>query len=265
MDLPGRPHFPLETGTASALYFGQRIYQFPLGVFGAALGTVIFPLLSRHAGQGQMDRLRDDLSMGLRLVVGIGVPASAGIVLLARPLTVLFFERGEFDAAATEVTAGIIAAYGLGVWAYCGLLIVHRGFYAVGDRLTPLRAGMVSVVLNLVLSFALIWPLEGKGLALETAVSAMVQVMLAGWLLQKKIGRLDWRPIGFTTLKTLLATTAMGIVCVTTSRAIPESTGTWHRLFHLGATLAAAIATYLALARVIGLSEPWQLLGRRNE
>ena len=172
MNLPGSPEYPVTAGTASALYFGQRMYQFPLGVFGVALGTVLFPLLSRHAERGRLDKLREDLSLGLRLVICIGLPASAGLVLLANPLTALLFQHGAFDAEDARQTANMISAYGTAVWAYCGLLIVHRGYYAVGDRKTPLYVGLAAVVLNLVLNLTLIWFLGGQGLAIATAVAA---------------------------------------------------------------------------------------------
>ena len=84
MPLPGSPLYPLNPGTATAIYLGQRLYQFPLGVFGVALGTVLFPLLTRHAQRGEMDRLRGDLSLGIRLVLAIGLPASAGLMLIVR-------------------------------------------------------------------------------------------------------------------------------------------------------------------------------------
>jgi putative peptidoglycan lipid II flippase len=133
--LPGSVEYPLEGGTASALYFSQRIYQFPLGVFGVALSTVIFPLLSQHAGTGRLDRLRDDFMFGLRLVFYIGIPASIGLMVLAEPLTVLLFRRGEFTAENVHQTANMTWAYATGVWAYCGVLILQRGYYvASGSR-----------------------------------------------------------------------------------------------------------------------------------
>jgi putative peptidoglycan lipid II flippase len=92
------------------------MYQFPLGVFGVALGTVLFPLLSRRAARGEFDRVRDDLSLGLRLVIVIGLPASAGLALVNEPLTRLLFQHGEFTAANTVRTAAVLVAYSAGVW-----------------------------------------------------------------------------------------------------------------------------------------------------
>lgn len=113
------------------------------------MGTVIFPVLTRHAERGDWQRLRDDLSPGLRLVFVIGLPASAGLWLLAEPLAVVLFQRGQVTGANARQIAETIASYGLGVWAFCGLLIVQRGYYAIGDRITPLKIGLSVVVVNI--------------------------------------------------------------------------------------------------------------------
>src|SRR5262249_54786703 len=99
---PGHPAYPLQAGAVSALYFGERMYQFPLGVSGTALGTVLSPLFARHAARGDIAKLRDDLSLGLRLVIAVGLPASAGLMAVSLPLTRVLFEHGEFTLADSE-------------------------------------------------------------------------------------------------------------------------------------------------------------------
>ena len=265
MPLPGSPHYPLQEGTAAALYLGQRLYQFPLGVFGVALGTVLFPLLTAHAQRGENDKLRSDLSLGIRLVVAIGFPASAGLMLIAHPLSVLFFQYGRFDAQAAEHTGTMIAMYGSGVWAYCGLLILQRGFYAIGDRLTPMYLGLFAMLGNVVLDLSLIWPLGGRGLALSTALIATLQCVACVIFLQKKIGTLFWQEIGRTTGKTLIATSAMAIACRVTSMLIDGRTLPLGRVVRLGAPLGIAVIVFFVTAHLIRLSEPWLLLvGRRS-
>jgi putative peptidoglycan lipid II flippase len=253
--LPGTLAYPLEPGTASALYFGQRVYQFPLGVFGVALGTVLFPVLSRHAAENRMDKLRADLLRGLKLVLFISVPASAGLVLLARPITILLFEHGSFDAAAVQQTTGMVRMFGCAVWAYCGILIVHRGFYAVGDRRSPLAMSFVGMVINLSLDLILMWFQGGPGLALATAVSSAVQFGLVVWLFEQRVGRLDWRDLRRSTLQTCTAAVAMSIVCALVAECLPPGP-TWHqRLASVLAPMAAALAVYFGLARVFKMGE----------
>jgi putative peptidoglycan lipid II flippase len=253
--LPGGLAYPLESGTASALYFGQRVYQFPLGVFGVALGTVLFPVLSRHAAENRLDKLRDDLLRGLKLVLFISVPASAGLVLLARPVTMLLFEHGSFDADAVRQTTGMVAMFGCAVWAYCGILIVHRGFYAVGDRQTPMVMSVVAMIVNLSLDLILMWPLGGPGLALATAISSALQFGLVAWLFQERVGRLDWRDLGRSTLQTCAATLAMSIICVLVAQQFPAGNSWSQRVASVFAPIAAALAVYFGLARLMRMSE----------
>ena len=249
----------LESGTASALFFGQRMYQFPLGMIGVALGTVLFPLLARHAERGRLDLLRGDLERGLRLMISIGLPASAGLILLAAPITSLLFQRGAFDAKDAAQTTAMISAYASGVWAYCGLLIVHRGYYAAGDRQTPLRIGLWTVLLNLALNFALLWPLGGTGLALATSLSAMIQVVAATWLIQRRIGRFDWRGLAGVIARTVVATSAMSAVCWWTLGRFVDGDGLFPRILQVTVPLLAAIVVYFSMAWLLGLKEFWFL------
>ena len=224
-------HPPLTEGTAAALYYGQRLYQFPLGVFGVALGTVLFPRLARHAAENRLDLLRQDLTLGLRLVIAIGLPASVGLVLLSHPLARTLFEYGEFSAEDTIRTAGLIAAYGIGVWAFCGQLILYRAFYALDDRRTPLMIGLLSVAVNLTLNLTLIWPLGGRGLAYGTSLSAMLQVALLLWTIQFRCGRLQWSRLMATTLRAGVATGIMaaGRKCQNCRSVQKAKRGKWYR------------------------------------
>lgn len=263
--LPGAVEYPLEPGTASALYFSQRIYQFPLGVFGVALSTVIFPLLTQHAGAGRLDRLRDDFSLGLRLVFYIGIPASIGLAVLAEPLTVLLFRRGEFTAENVRQTATMTWAYATGVWAYCGLLILQRGYYAVGDRITPLRIGLIGIVVDLTMNLTLIWPLGGFGLALSTAISAVMQFTLVAWLVQERVGRMDWGRLAQTAGLAVAASGVMTAGCLAMTGVFPGGEQISQRLAAVFGPLGVSLALYFGMARLLGMSEIWLLFRRERE
>jgi len=262
--LPAGLQYPLQPGAVSALYFGERVYQFPLGVFGVALGTVLFPLLSRHAARGEFDRVRDDLSLGLRLVIGIGFPASAGLALVAGPLTRLLFQHGQFTAADAERTAGILLAYGAGVWAYCAIPVLYRAFYAVGERRIPVILGLSAVALDLTLNLSLVWPLAERGLALSTAISASIQVVCLAWLIQKRVGRLDWLRLARTAAKALLATGLMSAVCLAALKYIHAGPGTLGEGVALILAISLAIPIYFGLAHWLRIEE-LGLLFRRDE
>ncbi|MHC4878549.1 MAG: murein biosynthesis integral membrane protein MurJ [Planctomycetota bacterium] len=255
----GLARYPLQEGTAAALYLGQRMYQFPLGVFAAALGTVIFPLLATHAERNQFDLFSDDLTRGLRMVLAIGIPASAGLAIVAPQLTEVLFLRGEFDLQDADQTSQIIVMYAVGVWAACGLMIMNRAFYALGDRRSPLRIGLLAVVVNLFLNLSLVWPLGGEGLALASALTASLQCGASAWLIRRCIEPGGWSSVIMTFLKTVLATSAMAAMCLYTAAGLKLAVGSAFGLFVI---VSAGAATYLAAASLLGLREPFELLRR---
>lgn len=254
-------YYPLESGTASALYFGQRLFHFPMGVFAVALGTVLFPLLSRHAERQQFDRLRDDLSLGIGLVMAIGIPASVGLAILCEPLTVLLFERGEFTPEDSRQTAAMIQAYGLGIWAACALLIVQRGFYAIGDRITPMRVGICGLAVNVTLNFALMFWIGGVGLAFASTVAVIVQAVALTFLVQNRIGQgLNWGVVAKSVLKSSVAAAVMGVACwISMNRAAELGS----RTLSVVVPLAASIAVYFAVAKLLKMEELTMLLRRK--
>ncbi|MFH1301932.1 MAG: murein biosynthesis integral membrane protein MurJ, partial [Planctomycetota bacterium] len=249
-----------ESGTASALYFGQRMYQFPLGVFGVALGTVLYPRLSRHAERKDGDLLRQDLLLGLQLVLGVGLPASMGLFLMAEPLSLLMFQYGDFDVFDALQTAEMIRYYGIGVFAFMAVLILNRGFYAIGDTRTPVRIGVLIVVCNLVLNLVFIWWLKGKGLALATSVAAIIQTGLSTWLIRIKIGALDFSVITRTFMRSSLATLVMSLVIIAELQLIPLENAFASRLIRVLIPVVSAVVIYLLLARMLGLQEIMTLM-----
>ena len=250
----------IDAGTASALYFGQRMYQFPLGVFGVALGTVLFPLLARHAQAGDRAALCTELSYGVRLTIAIGFPASAGLVMVSGPVTALLFQHGRFDADDARRTAQMVAVYGAAVWAYIALLILNRGFYAIGDRITPVRIGLVIAPLNLLLNIVLLCVLGGVGLAIGTATAAAIQAVLALWLLQARAGRLEWTSIRRTALKSFLCTIVMSAACLLVLQLLPSGDALTWRAVRAVVPVTLGATVYMASARLAGLPEPWDLL-----
>ncbi len=145
--LGGCLDYPMAQGAVGALYYAERLYQFPLGILGLAVATAIFPLLSRHAARNDQPRFSQDLTLGLRLVLFLGVPASAGLVLLAEPLARLLFQHREFTSQDALRTARVIAGYSWGVWAYgsaadAGVLCPGRADHAHPHRDGDRRAGL---------------------------------------------------------------------------------------------------------------------------
>lgn len=248
----------MESGTVSALYLGQRMYQFPLGVFGVALGTVLFPILSRHAEQGDMPGFRADLSLGLRLAVAIGLPASVGLMLVAAPMSTALFQAGKFDAQDAALTTNMVRAYGSAAWAFILLLIANRGFYALGDRQTPVQIGKLSILWNLGISLLLIYPLKGAGLAWGTSLATMWQAIWSMRTLARQCGGIDQAAARSVLLRTLISSGVM----ITVVLGLQSALVGWGMKLQLAAQCLAGVAAFLITARLLGLKEPELLIKR---
>ena len=178
--------YPVMEGSVAHLYGAQRLYQFPLGVFGVAIATAIFPMLSSYASEDDRAGFSRTFSQGLRMVIFIGLPATAGMMLVALPLCELAFGRKNFSAIDTGLTAWTLVFYALGIGVYCLQMLVARAFYALKDPVTPVRVAVRVMLLNVVLNCVLIFPLGTGGLALSTAVCAAFQVAVLTRILIKR-------------------------------------------------------------------------------
>lgn len=245
--------YPMQSGAAAGLYFAERLYQFPLGVFGVALGTVIYPLLTRHAAEGRFEALRHDLVRGLQLVLAIGIPAGVGLAALAAPAVDAIFQHGQFTAEHAARAARVVAGYAVGVWAYCALLVLVRAFYATGHRRAPVRVGAAAVLFNFALGMALIWPLAEAGLALATAASATLQVALLARRLPEVIGSLPWRTLADTFVRSTLGSAAMLVVVMVAPAWLPVGETFSLRLERLAVLLVLGVVSYAAVGYALGL------------
>lgn len=253
--LPGSVPYPMRTGAVASIYYGERLYQFPLGLLGLAVATAIFPLLSRHAARGDHARLGEDLTLGCRLVLLLGAPASIGLMLLATPLTELLFHHGKFTADDAVRAARMIALYGSGVWAYCALPVIVRGYYALGDRITPVKTGATAVALNLVLNLILVWPLAEGGLAVATSLAAGVQTLLLLAYFSRRRSHLDWPALARTVLRTAVATAAMAVAGYLTLQAIPQVNRLAYELARVIVPLVVGVAVYFGVLWAMGRRE----------
>lgn len=256
----------ITPGSASALYYGQRMYQFPLGIFGIALGTVLFARLALHVKTNQMESVRQDVQFGLRFVLIIGLPASAGMMLLAYPIAETLLQRGQFDAFDTQQTTQTIIAYGTAIWSYLGITLLQRVFYAIGDVRTPLRIGLATVSLNLVLNFPLMIWLGGRGLAYATAIAAVVQFIYLWAVLKRHI------PISFSATnlgivgKLILSTLCMSLAIWLLLQVLPDPELKRWQAVQLLFLISVAVIVYGLSLKILQVEELGEILGfKKNQ
>ena len=181
----------LVTGSVSWLYFSDRMVEFPLGVFGIALATVILPHLSRQHADAARGSFSDTLDWSLRLVVLIATPAAVGLGVLAAPILTTLFQYGEFSAHDVEMAARSLLAFSLGLVAFVAVKVLATGYFSRQDTRTPVRVGVVAMLANIALNLLLVVPLAHAGLALATTLSAFLN---AGLLLRGLVKRGVFRP-----------------------------------------------------------------------
>ena len=216
------------SGGPTYLFYGMRLIQFPLGIFGVALATAILPTLSAQAARGALEELRGTLGFGLRMIFFIMVPAMLGLILLRQPIVHLFFEHGSFTRDDTMATSTAVLCYAVGLWAFAGVRIIVSAFYSLQDTKTPAITAGIAVGANILLSLWLMTILDAAGLALATALASMLNGSLLVAVLHRRLGRVDWSPVGRSALRVLMASIPVAAVCVwVSSAAIWNQSGAW--------------------------------------
>ncbi len=202
----------LNDSAAAVLNLATRLIELPIGVFAIAVSTVVFPLISTYAAKADWTGMARAYHKGMRLVLAVNVPAAVGMVVLARPIIRVLFQRGEFRADDTALMIPVLAVFALGLpfFAYVNLLL--RAFYAQKDTGTPVRAAGVSFVLNVGLSLALMGPLSTMGLALASNLAVLAQALFLQRALSKKRPELGFGAVGADLGKIVIASGVMGLV-----------------------------------------------------
>ena len=254
--------YPLGRGAMSAVSYAQRLYQFPLGAFGIAIATAIFPALSRLSDDEE--GFTATLQRGLRLVLFIGLPASVGLILVRGPLAAVIFQGGQFTIDDSQRVAFVLIGYAPAVWAYSMMHVFTRAFYARGDSKTPVRIAASVVILNLILNVVLIWtPLRESGLAWSTAICSVVQVFALGVLVRRQTRQLLSREVTAGWIRTVIITGVMtGVVLIVLSLmngAVQSWTGS---LVRLAAAVGVGVVIYVAGAVTLRMPEWRWALGR---
>ncbi|MFC5578545.1 murein biosynthesis integral membrane protein MurJ [Lysobacter niabensis] len=274
----------LDTVIASLLYAGSqtwlsqadRFLELPLGVFGIALGTVVLPTLARHHVNTDREGFSKALDWGLRTTLLISVPAMVGLMLLAQPLVATLFQHGRFTAFDTHMSALSVLGLSFGLPAFALVKVVLPAFYARQDTRTPMRAGVASLIANMVLNglflavLFLLWvPAEKQGnvlaalsatpglhlaLGLASALASYLNLMLL-WRWLRKAGVYQRQPgWGRYLMRLVLACAAMAAVILVGLRWTPDFTtaDAWTRIVNLAGLVVGGVVVYLVALIALG-------------
>ncbi len=245
----------LPQGSVSYLYYANRLFQFPLGVFGIALGTAVLPTLSRQVARGERDGVRDTLSFGLSFVWFITVPAMVGLIIFATPMVKVLFQRGAFTERSSVATAMALVCYSVGLWSAAASKVVASVFYARKEMKTIVLLSSSALLLNVVLNLLFMIPLKHAGLALATSVSSAFYLGCLTVQLHRRGMAPLWREVAASAKGIGTSTAVLTSACLAyrAAFAFPDrSLG--QGLWLLGGLATGALA-YLATAKVCRCKE----------
>lgn len=254
----------LISGSISSLNYANMLNRLILGVFIAAITTVIFPLLSKESNNDNISGMKKIMGYGINLILIITVPAAIGLIVLATPIVEIAFQRGEFDAVATLMTSQALIFYSIGLVAMALNLLITRVYYSLQDTKTPMINGAISVGFNIVLNLILVRYMAHAGLALATSIATTIATILLLHGLKKKIGSLGTKAYITTFLKTGLASGIMGLVVYFTYHGLYRILGV-SKLYNLISLLVAVglgAIVYVVLCYVFKVEEVRDVVGK---
>jgi putative peptidoglycan lipid II flippase len=241
------------------------VYMLPQGMFSVAVATVLFPSLARFATRGDMDGFRRTVSMGLRQIAFLLVPAAVVSAVLAEPIVRIIFQRGHFEPSQTPVVAAALAAFSAGLVFNGAMLMLNRAFFSLQSNWIPTVVALGNLVLNALLDLAF-YHLGTWGIPLSTALCNVAGTAALLVLLRRRLGAIDGAAITSSTVRIVVASAAVAGVSYGVWRPLDDALGRSFggQVVSLGTALLAAGATYVLGSRALGVREMRALLSLRN-
>jgi len=244
----------LVAGSVSWLYYADRLMEFPAGVLGVAIGTILLPSLSKCHADNNTAEYSKLLDWGLRLTIMLTLPAALALGMIAVPLLATFFQHGAFAAHDVLMTRNALVGYSVGLIGMILVKILAPGFYARQDIRTPVKIGIATLIATQLMNLAFIGWLQHAGLALAIGLGACFNSAILFHFLRK---RGIYRPepgwaIFF--VKVCIALSALGLALwfgMGTEQSWLTRSG-WARILHLAALVAGGVAIYFFVLFVLG-------------
>jgi len=251
----------LITGSISWLYYSDRLVEFPLGLLGIALATVILPKLSKDHAKESTEKFSHTMDWALRCAFVVGLPAAVGLVCLAGPMLTTLFHGGQFTANDVLMSSYSLMAYSFGLMGFIFVKVLAPGFYARQDTKTPVKIGIKAMLANMLLNILFVVPLvmmdfkgAHTGLALATAVSAYMNAGLLYFTLRKQDFYQPDKGWLFLFIQVSVACGIMASVILYLSPSLTTwiEMGTWDRVTQLALAIFAGFFCYLAALLISG-------------
>ena len=244
----------LVSGSVSWMYYADRLMEFPSGVLGVALGTILLPSLSKSFASGNHDEYCRLMDWGLRLCFLLALPSAVALGILAKPLTVSLFQYGKFTAFDAAMTQRALIAYSVGLMGLIVVKVLAPGFYSRQDIKTPVKIAIVTLIMTQLMNLAFIGPLKHAGLSLSIGLAACLNAGLLYWQLRKQDIFTPQPGWGSFLVRLIVAVLVMSAALLGMMYVMPEwSLGTMpYRLMRLMAVVGVGVVAYFATLAVLG-------------
>ncbi len=244
----------LMTGSVSWLYYSDRLLEFPLGLFGIAIATVILPALSRDHVAQDSTKFQQNMNWALTMVCVLGIPSCLGLMVLAEPILSVIFERGAFTSQDVSMAGASLLAYAAGLVSFMLIKIFAPGYYARQDTKTPVKIGIIAMIANMGFNIIFAIPFGYVGLAIATSLSATLNAMLLyRGLVKAGVYQFDttilWRIVRMLVSALLMA----GIVMLLQRSVNWEGLVFVQRVFYVIGWLVSAVVVYIIFLGILGL------------
>ncbi|WP_442796557.1 murein biosynthesis integral membrane protein MurJ [Pantoea vagans] len=244
----------LVSGSVSWMYYADRLMEFPSGVLGVALGTILLPSLAKSFASGNHDEYSRLMDWGLRLCFLLALPSAVALGMLSGPLTVALFQYGKFTAFDALMTQRALIAYSVGLMGLIVVKVLAPGFYSRQDIKTPVKIAIITLIMTQLMNLAFIGPLKHAGLSLSIGLAACLNASLLYWQLRKKNIFMPQPGWSSFLLRLLIAVVAMAGALFAMLQWMPawEQGAMLWRLLRLAAVCAVGGGAYFLALGLLG-------------
>lgn len=247
----------LGTEVVASFSYAIKLYEFVQALFITSILAVIYPRLSSMIVSDRMDSFLNSLKKTMNVIIVALVPIIVGCIVLSRQIVEVLFQRNAFTSKDTTMTASILWIYVIGILAFALRDVLTRGFYSMGDSKTPMINSIISIVFNISLNLILVKPLGYKGLAIATAVSAYIGLLLFNRSMRKKIEGYSSRDNYIVFVKSLFAALIMGLGVKLVYGIVASSLvgGLLFKLIALASAVGVGVIVYALIMHFLRVEE----------
>ncbi|HZA33318.1 MAG TPA: murein biosynthesis integral membrane protein MurJ, partial [Vicinamibacterales bacterium] len=246
------------TGAVSWLNYAFRLMYLPLGIFGVSIATAAVPGIARHAARDDLAGMRHEVANGIAMMTVLNVPATLGLIVLARPIIAMLFERGAFAPRDTDATAAALVCYAIGLIGYSVVKVVSPTFYALHESRKPVMVSAASVLVNAALNIMFVRRFGYLGLAVGTSLTALLNASVLLDMLRRRLGGIEGTRLLGVFGRTVVASVVMAAAASALDGwliQILPGRSLLMEVVRVATTISGSLVVLLAASSLVGLHE----------